>query len=297
MQTEMSRQGRRVLRWVLRGACAGAALASACATGVDVTGDDFEQICSDPSLDCSGLPGVGGRRSTGNGGTGPVGSAGSSSNPVSGSGGAGGTGNSKSGGSSGTGSGVVGGKAGSSSGSSGTGGSTGPITGGSCTNIVEPTAKGGCVATSTASIVYTDRSNGAASTNQLTMKLRLDNTGAAIDLTKLVIRYWFTADGGASFTGDIDYATLNGQGDLKSSICVNFGDQLGSQFADIAFTGGGTAGTDGIQEVQLRVHTQNYSQLDQSNDFSYSASAQATANKNISVYVGGTLVGGCEPTG
>jgi cellulose 1,4-beta-cellobiosidase len=127
------------------------------------------------------------------------------------------------------------------------------------------------------------------------MTLTLNNTGGDFNLTDLVIRYWFTADGQANFTGEIDYATLGGGADLKPSMCVAFGDQLGSQFADIGFTAGGTVGPTGIPDIQIRIHTQNYSPLDQANDFSYDAGAAAEPNPNLAIYLAGALVGGCEP--
>ncbi len=264
-----------------------AAFACACATGVDVTDAELEEICSEPNVNC----GPGGP---------PVGAGGSASgtggNPFSALGGRSGStataGSFNTGGRSGSGT-VTGGSSGSTSSGGGSAG-TGPISGGNCAAIASPVASGGCAEAATKTITYTDRSDAAAS-QQLSMTLRLNNTGGDFNLTDLVIRYWFTADGQANFTGEIDYATLGGGADLKPSMCVAFGDQLGSQFADIGFTAGGTVGPTGIPDIQVRIHTQNYANLNQADDFSYVAGAAAAPNPNLAIYLAGALVGGCEP--
>ena len=264
----------------------GAAFACACATGVDVTDEELAEICAEPSVNCGpGGPPVGAGGSGGAGG-----------NPFSALGGRSGSpataGSFNAGGRSGSAT-VIGGSSGSTSNGGGSAG-TAPI-GGNCAAIPSPVATGGgCAMTATKTITYTDRSDAAAS-QQLSMTLRLNNTGGDFNLTDLVIRYWFTADGQANFTGEIDYATLGGGADLKPSMCVAFGDQRGSQFADIGFTAGGTVGPTGIPDIQIRIHTQNYAMLDQANDFSYDGGAAAAANPNLAIYLAGALVGGCEP--
>jgi hypothetical protein len=268
----------------------GPLMLAACATGVDVSDDELAEICAESGTNCGsagsrsiggGSGGTGGSfaNNAGSTGLGRAGSAGTSSNVGRGGSGVG------SGGSS-----TIG-RAGSPGG--GAAGSP-PISGGSCQSIVAPVATGVCAASGgTVAITYSD--TGAGATNQIKMKLALANTGSDFNLNDLTIRYWFTANGESNFTGDIDYATLTGGADMKGSMCVAFGDQRGSQFADVAFTGGGSVGSTGIREVQLRIHTQNYAELDQSDDFSYSAGATNAPNLNLAVYLAGRLVAGCEP--
>ena len=167
-----------------------------------------------------------------------------------------------------------------------------PPSGGSCNDLVSPSATGGCTDGSV-SVLYTNRSN-AVAFNQMTMTLGLENGGADFALTDLVLRYWFNADGQSNFTGEVDYASASGP-DIRDSTCVQFGDQLGSAFADIAFTAAETVGADGVDQVQLRIHTDDFAELDQSNDFSFLENGDGAANANITVYVAGTRVAGCEP--
>jgi hypothetical protein len=255
--------------------------AAACATGVDVSQAELAEICAESNIECDDSPSSTGGAS----GSGPVGASGSS-----GSGNSGGPSNT--GGSTSN----TGGSGSGSSGSSGTSGSTG--TGGSAGSAnppLQPLAMGTCMATSAVVIVYTDRGMGATTANQATMVLHVNNTGPTFDLTALTIRYWFTDDGLSDFTYDIDYAAQGGGMGNKEDVTVTFGEERGSNYAAIGFTAGGPVGPEGVDTIQVRLHTSDYKMLDQSNDFSYLGSASAVANANITPYVNGTQVGGCVP--
>jgi hypothetical protein len=255
--------------------------AAACATGVDVSQAELAEICSEPNIDCDAMGAAAG--SGGASGTGQIGGAGSAGSGTSGSFGSGGTVSS------------TGGTAGG-SGSTGTSGSSGASgSAGSSGTVLKPLAKGMCMSTSSVVIVYSDRGKGA-SDNQATMTLKVQNNGTAFDLPDLTIRYWFTDDGLGAFTSEIDYAQLTGdQSFSKSNVTVTFGMESGSNYAQIGFSAGGSVGSAGVDQVQVRLHTSDYKMMDQSNDFSYQGSAMMTANANITPYVNGTQVGGCVP--
>jgi hypothetical protein len=264
-------------------AVAGALLggAAACATGVDVSQAELAEICSEPNIDCDATGMAAG--SGGASGTGQVGGAsGSSGSGTSGSFGTGGTLSSTGGTTGGSGS----------SGASGGSGTSGGA--GSSGTVLKPLAKGMCMSTSSVVIVYTDRGKGSTD-NQATMTLHVQNDGQAFDLTDLTIRYWFTDDGLGAFTFNVDYAQQSGGQSLTSAVTVTFGTESGSNYAQIGFSSGGSVGPEGVDQVQVRLHTEDYKMMDQSNDFSYQGSAMATPNANITPYVNGTQVGGCVP--
>jgi hypothetical protein len=144
-------------------------------------------------------------------------------------------------------------------------------------------------------IVYTDRGNGALMNNQATMVLSVENNGASFDLTDLTMRYWFTDDGLSDFTFNIDYASQGGGQNITSGVTVTFAEANGSNYAEIGFSATGAVGPEGVESVQVRLHTSNFQTLDQSNDFSFSASADEVENRNITPYVNGVQVGGCVP--
>ena len=263
----------------------GAASAGGCATGVDVTDGELAEICSEPGASCSGTPSTAGTAgNTANGGSGTSGSSGGGSIAGSSSGGSIG----------GTPVGSGGGLGGSINGASGSSGSTN--TGGTAgTGAPAQLADGECLAQSDVVIVYQDRSNGAASNNQVTMVLSVQNTGPAFDLTDLTIRYWFTAEVAGPFSFNVDYATFDGQQNLSGSTQVTFGEEFGSNYAEIGFSMAGNVGPEGIREVQLRFYADGYPTLNQANDFSFLAGASDAPNPNITPYVSGEQVGGCIP--
>lgn len=260
------------------------ALPWACATGVDLTAEELAEICSDPNNTCPDET--------------PVGSAGTLGT---GTGGSGGTaiGGSTSGGGFSTGGGVSGSSSGGSS-NVGTGGAGGA--GGSGSTLPPPPlAEGECLESSSVIINYTDRTEGNSSTNQASMTLSVQNNGPSFNLPELTLRYWFTDDGVADFTNcsdcaDIDYAQQSGGVDISGSISVTFGEEFGSNYAELAFSTGDPVETGGVvNEVQLRLHTSSYQTLEQSNDFSFAANASGVPNPNITPYVNGVQVGGCVP--
>jgi hypothetical protein len=158
---------------------------------------------------------------------------------------------------------------------------------------------GTCLASDQVLITYRDRSNGSATANEPTMVLGVENTGAAFTLSELTIRYWFTADGASGFTGDIDYSSVAGG---SGSVSVSFGEELGANYAELGFSGTESVGAEGVDEVQLRFHGNPYQDMSQANDFSFippnpsiPPPPDGIPNRNITPYVSGVQVGGCEP--
>jgi hypothetical protein len=276
MQHLRSQKEKAARRRVGRHAILGATLACACATGVDVTEEELAEICSDPATDCEGAGAVGGSAGAGspNGGLG-----GSTPAPIGPS-----TGGSFNAG--------QGGRTGLGGSNTGAGGSTNNGAGGTG-NQPQPLAMGTCLASDQVLITYEDRSAGAAMDNEPSMRLGVENTGAAFNLSALTIRYWFTADGASGFTGNIDYSSVAGG---SASVSVSFGEELGANYAELSFSGTDMVGPEGVDEVQLRFHGNPYQDMSQTNDFSFIASApNGTSNRNITPYVSGVQVGGCEP--
>jgi len=258
----------------------GCALLLGCATGVDVTDEELAAICSEMNTIC--------------GNAGAAGSVGGSTG--------GGVGGSASGGTFGTngGTGSLPSNGGSQPTGGGTGGTTQGTSGSGGTGGSVPLAQGDCLDTDDILVLYRDRNSGALSTNEPSMVLQVQNPGGTeFPLSDLAIRYWFTADGTSNFTATIDYATLNGQNNINGGIDIAFGQEFGSDYAELTFpTLTDNVGAEGVREVQLRFHAEPYAPLNQANDFSFlSTAATATANRNVTPYLGGTQVGGCVPIG
>jgi hypothetical protein len=250
----------------------GVAFIAGCATGVDVTDEELAEICADSNNTCLASAGSSGSVGGSTGG----GFGGSSNGGTFNNGGTGGS-LPASGGSFGT-SGGSGGIVG----SSGSGGSGGML----------PLAQGECLPTDDIVVLYQDRKANEAMTNEPSMVLRVQNpAGTSFPLSDLAIRYWFTADGTSKFIAAIDYATVSG-------IQTSFGQEFGSDYAELTFTGSDSIGAEGIDQLQLRFHADPYTTMNQTNDFSHLSGATAeagTPNRNITPYLRGEQVGGCVP--
>jgi hypothetical protein len=255
----------------------GAASICSCATGVDVSDEELAAICEDPDNRCGGSAG-----SSGNAGGSTGGGLGGSAS--------GGTFNNG-------GSGQVPSNGGSFGTNAGTGGSLG-TSGSGGTGAMVPLAEGDCLPTDDIVVLYQDRTNGAASEDEPSMVMQVQNpAGASFPLSDLAIRYWFTADGTGNFTGTVDYASVNGQGDSLSGITISFSQEFGSDYAEMTFPAAtDMVGAQGISQLQLRFHAQPYAAMNQANDFSFISGAVAgTPNRNITPYLRNEQVGGCVP--
>lgn len=259
----------------------GAVFVCGCATGVDVTDEELDEICSDPANRCS----------SGTGGS-DVGSVGGSTGGGFGGSSSGGTFNSNGG------SGASPSNGGSLGTNGGTGGSQGSA-GSAGTGSTLPLAEGECLPTDDIVVLYRDRTEAAASDNEPSMEMQVQNPGGtSFPLSDLAIRYWFTADGTSNFIGTVDYATINNQGNINSSVVVTFGQEFGSDYAQMTFpTLTDMIGPQGISQLQLRFHADPYAPLNQTNDFSFlsGATAMTTPNRNITAYLQNEQVGGCVP--
>jgi hypothetical protein len=66
-------------------------------------------------------------------------------------------------------------------------------------------------------------------------------------------------------------------------------------YLQISFTGG-TLAAGANMEIKLRVHRSDWSNYNQSNDYSFAAGASSySPNQQIGVYYKGTLISGREP--
>lgn len=134
------------------------------------------------------------------------------------------------------------------------------------------------------------------SSNQIQPELQLINTSSSsLDLTGVTIRYWYTANSTQQQDVACDYATVD---------CANVQTTLGQMsptrptadtYLEVSFTGG-TLATNATIQIQLRIHRSDWSNYDQTNDYSFIADATTYgANPHIGLYYKGALISGNEP--
>ena len=149
-------------------------------------------------------------------------------------------------------------------------------------------------------------SNTASSSNSINPQFKITNSGSSnVNLSDLKLRYYYTVDGSAEQTFWCDHAAiLSGEGGYEqvSSVKGTFV-KMGSAsnnadtYLEISFSSGTlTAGS--RLELQGRFAKNDWSNYDQSNDYSFMSSGSQFASwDKVTAYVGGSLVSGVEPGG
>ncbi|MGN0686977.1 MAG: glycoside hydrolase family 9 protein, partial [Oscillospiraceae bacterium] len=135
--------------------------------------------------------------------------------------------------------------------------------------------------------------SGMGNTIQFTLNIT-NNTGAAIDLSKLEIDYFFTADGSNDLCFWCDHAALNGAGGysaLTSSVNAAFSSMKGKDCdtkCAIKFSGGSFAAGDSMT-IQVRITRADWTDFNLGNDYS------AGNAQHILILKGGSPLFGQKP--
>jgi aryl-phospho-beta-D-glucosidase BglC (GH1 family) len=136
--------------------------------------------------------------------------------------------------------------------------------------------------------------------NQLALVLNVVNTGStALALSTVTVRYYFTRDTSASLTAFCDY-TQRGCGNVTTSFgTVSPATTTADSYLQLAFGSGAGSLSAGqtTGDIQLRVAKSDWSNFDETNDYSYAGNASLTDSTQITGYVSGALVWGTAPGG
>nr|WP_244864963.1 cellulase family glycosylhydrolase [Xylanibacillus composti] len=135
----------------------------------------------------------------------------------------------------------------------------------------------------------------SATDNQMKPQLNIKNNGnSSVNLSNLKIRYYFTNDSGKTINSFCDWAEVG-----CSNISVNFVQISGNQYyAEIGFTSGAGSLSAGAQsgQMQLRFHYTDWSNFNESNDYSYGGNQSSWADwDRVTLYQNGSLVWGTTP--
>lgn len=127
-----------------------------------------------------------------------------------------------------------------------------------------------------------------------------NNTSAAIALSSVKIRYWYTIDTNQSQTFNCDYAQIGSTNITGSFVKMGTAVSKADYYLEIGFTSasGNLAAGASTGDIQIRTNKNDWSNFNQSNDYSFNATMTTYAeNTNVTGYVAGILVFGTEPTG
>src|SRR6185295_13833546 len=137
--------------------------------------------------------------------------------------------------------------------------------------------------------------------NHVRPHLNIVNGGTTtVPLSELTVRYWYTVDGARPQVYVCDY-TPRGCGNVTSTFVTVSPARTGADtYLQLGFTAGMGSLTAGQStgEIQGRFNKDNWSNYDESNDYSYDATKLAFADwDRITLYRNGALVWGVEPGG
>ncbi|QIY66745.1 glycoside hydrolase family 6 protein [Streptomyces sp. RPA4-2] len=127
--------------------------------------------------------------------------------------------------------------------------------------------------------------------------LKLVNGGSnTVDLSKVTIRYWFTGESSsAGYQTFCDWAQL-GCSTVKTSVSAVSPSRTGADhYLEVGFTSGSLAAGADSGDLQLRMAKSDWSNFDESDDYSRGANSSYADAAKVTVYVAGTLVWGTEP--
>ncbi|MEV7404115.1 glycoside hydrolase family 6 protein [Streptomyces sp. NPDC091267] len=158
------------------------------------------------------------------------------------------------------------------------------------------TSAGGGTGTGALKVQYKNNDS-SATDNQIRMGLQLVNTGsAAVDLSTVKVRYWFTPEAGASTFGTAcDYAVI-GCGNLTHGVKSSGGSAAGaSHYLEVGFGSGTLAAGASTGEMQLRLNKSDWSNFNEADDYSRSTSTTFADASKVGVYVTGALAWGTAP--
>jgi cellulose 1,4-beta-cellobiosidase len=141
-------------------------------------------------------------------------------------------------------------------------------------------------------VQYREGDHGDAKNNAIKPQLVILNNGASgVALSSLTVRYYYSKEGKAKENWFIDYAACG-----NSNVKIAFGNgYLETSFTSAAGTipARGSSG-----EVHIRIHKADWSDYNETNDYSYNAAYKKYTDWNkVTLYKDGVLAWGIEPQG
>ncbi len=137
--------------------------------------------------------------------------------------------------------------------------------------------------------------------NSIRPWLQIANNGTtSINLSTVKIRYWYTIDATLSQSYVCDYAQIGAANISGTFVNMSTAATNADYYLEIGFSSGAGSLAPGAStgEIQLRFNRSDWSNYNQSNDYSFISTQTAYAsNTKITGYINGVLVFGTEPGG
>ena len=146
-------------------------------------------------------------------------------------------------------------------------------------------------------IVYSENKNSNTGSNTISTYLKINNEGnLPVAYEDVSVRYWFTAEGTQNLNSWIDYAVL-GSSNLITQFVRNVGRTTADSYFELKIKP--TVGTlypgSSTGNIQYRIAKADWSNFNETNDYSYKPAGMMAENNHITVYYKGQLIYGTEP--
>ncbi|QMW04693.1 cellulose binding domain-containing protein [Spirosoma foliorum] len=145
--------------------------------------------------------------------------------------------------------------------------------------------------------VYSENKNYNTGSNSISTYLKITNEGnVPVSYGDVAVRYWFTAEGTQNLNYWIDYAKLG-----NSAVTGQFVRNVGRTNADTYFELkvnpiiGSLYPVSNTGNIQYRIAKADWSNFNETNDFSYKPAGTMAENANVTIYYKGQLIYGTEP--
>ena len=145
---------------------------------------------------------------------------------------------------------------------------------------------------------YRNNNPTVVSDNAITPWLQLVNgTTAPINIASAKLRYWFTKDtAGATVNTYCDYALLDCSKIAHVALPFSPVKPLADSYLEVGFAAGTTLAAGGTTgDIQLRVHKADWSNFNETNDYSWGSDPNFLDWPKVGVYYNGVLVWGTPP--
>ncbi len=155
-------------------------------------------------------------------------------------------------------------------------------------------------ATSSSVSVEMHSANTAETTNNISFKMKITNTGSkSIDLSDLELRYYYTIDGAKDQSFWCDWASVGNSKITGRFVKMKSPKKNADYYLEIGFdSGAGSLAAKSSTEIQIRFSKEDWSNYKQSNDYSFNSSSSVYSRWNkVTAHLDGELIWGETPSG
>ncbi len=137
----------------------------------------------------------------------------------------------------------------------------------------------------------------SATAGSISFSIQVQNNGtAALNLSTVKVRYWYTIDGLQSQTFSCDYAQIGCANITGTFTRMSNSATTANHYFEMGFAAGSLAPGASTGDIQIRFYKTDYTTYTQSNDYSFNASMITYAqNTKVTAYASGALIFGTEP--